>query len=107
MNTALTNTTLKALTLSIITKTTCVSPRTNDDEDKMGKGEQGGGKAIHARYGNRMQAMTEEELRRLMEENSGKYVVYDGKIITPSNAKGGTTTRRSKAVQRRTETNHD
>ena len=51
----------------------------NDDEDKMGKGEQGGCKAIHARYGNRIQAMTEKELRRLMEENSGKYVVYDGK----------------------------
>ena len=56
---------------------------TNDDEDKMGKEEQGGGKAIHARYGNRIQAMTEKELRRLMEENSGKYVVYDGKIMTP------------------------
>ena len=37
----------------------------------MEKGEQGGGRAIHARYGNRMQAMTEEELKRLMEENSG------------------------------------
>ena len=45
------------------------------------------GKAIHARYGNRMQAMTEEELRRLMEENSGKYVVYDGKIMTPGSIK--------------------
>ena len=56
---------------------------TNDDEDKIGKGEQGGSKAIHARYGNRIQAMTEKELRRLMEENSGKYVVYDGKIMTP------------------------
>ena len=33
---------------------------TNDDEDKMGKGEHGGGKAIHARYGNRIQAMTEK-----------------------------------------------
>ena len=37
---------------------------TNDDEDKMEKGEQGGGKAIHARYGNRVQAMTEKDLRR-------------------------------------------
>ena len=60
---------------------------TNDDEDKMGKGEQGGTKAIHARYGNRMQAMTEQELRRLMEENSGKYVVYDGKMMTPRSIK--------------------
>ena len=34
---------------------------TNDDEGKMGKGEQGGGKAIHARYGNRIQAMTKKE----------------------------------------------
>ena len=46
----------------------------NDDGDKMEEGEQGGDRAIHARYGNRMQAMTEKELRRLMEENSGKYV---------------------------------
>ena len=60
---------------------------TNDDEDKMGKEEQGGGKVIHARYGNRIQAMTEKELRRLMEENSGKYVVYDGKIMTPRSIK--------------------
>ena len=52
---------------------------TNDEEGKMGKAEQGGGKAIHARYGNRIQAMTEKELRRLMEENSGKYVVYVGR----------------------------
>ena len=56
---------------------------TNDDEDEMGEGEQGGGKAIHARYGNRIQAVTEKEMRRLMEGNSGKYVVYDGKIMTP------------------------
>ena len=34
-----------------------------------------------------MQAMTEEELRRLVEENSGKYVVYDGKIMTPGSIK--------------------
>ena len=60
---------------------------TDDDENKMGKGEQGGGKAIHARYGNRIQAMTENELRRLMKENSGKYVVYDGKIMTPRSIK--------------------
>ena len=59
----------------------------NDDECKMEEVEQGGDKAIHARYGNRMQAMTEKELRRLMEENSGKYVVYDGKIITPGSIK--------------------
>ena len=59
----------------------------NDDGDKMEEGEQGGDRAIHARYGNRMQAMTEKELRRLMEENSGKYVVYDGKIITPGSIK--------------------
>ena len=32
----------------------------NDDEGKMEEGEQGGDKAIHARYGNRMQAMTEK-----------------------------------------------
>ena len=43
----------------------------------MEKGEQGGGRAIHARYGNRMQAMTEEELN----------VVYDGKIMTPGSIK--------------------
>ena len=30
----------------------------------MEKGEQGGDRAIHARHGNRMQAMTEKELRR-------------------------------------------
>ena len=59
----------------------------NDDGDKMEEVEQGGGRAIHARYGNRMPAMTEKELRRLMEENSGKYVVYDGKIITPGSIK--------------------
>ena len=29
----------------------------------------------------------QEELRRLMEENSGKYVVYDGKIMTPGSIK--------------------
>ena len=34
-----------------------------------------------------MQAMTEKELRRLMEENSGKYVVYGGKTITPGSIK--------------------
>ena len=50
----------------------------NDGGDKMEEGEQGGDRAIQARYGNRMQAMTEKELRRLMEENSGKYAVYDG-----------------------------
>ena len=59
----------------------------NDDEGKMEEGEQGGDRAIHARYGNRMQAITEKELRRLMEETSGKYVVYDGKIITPESIK--------------------
>ena len=59
----------------------------NDDGGEMEKREQGGGRAIHARDGNRMQAMTEKELRRLMEENSGKYVVYDGKIITPGSIK--------------------
>ena len=53
----------------------------------MEKGEQGGGREIHARNGHRMQAMTEEELRRLMQENSGKYVVYDGKIMTPGSIK--------------------
>ena len=53
----------------------------------MNKGEQGGNRAIHARYGNRMQAMTEKELRRLIEENSEKYVVYDGKIMTPGSIK--------------------
>ena len=56
---------------------------TNDDEDKMGKEEQCGGKAIHARYGIRIQAMAEKEVRQLMEENSGESVVYDGKIMTP------------------------
>ena len=30
----------------------------------MEEGEQGGDRAIHARYGNRMQAMTEKELSR-------------------------------------------
>ena len=59
----------------------------NDDEGEIEEGEQGGDRAIHARYGNRMQVMTEKELRRLMEENSGKYVVYDGKIITPGSIK--------------------
>ena len=59
----------------------------NDGEEKMGKGEQGGSKAIQARYGNRMQAMTEKELRQLMGENSGKYVVYDGEIMTPGTIK--------------------
>ena len=60
---------------------------TNDDGGKMDKGEQGGGKAIHARYGKRTQAMTEKELRRLMEGNSGKYMIYDGKIMTPRSIK--------------------
>ena len=36
----------------------------NDDEEKMGKGKPGGNKAIHARYGNRMQARTETTERR-------------------------------------------
>ena len=31
--------------------------------------------------------MTEKELTQLMEENSGKYVVYDGKIMTPRSIK--------------------
>ena len=31
--------------------------------------------------------MTEKELRWPMEENSGKYVVYDGKIMTPGSIK--------------------
>ena len=93
MNTSLKNMTLEALALSITIKTNmCTTTMTDeelthDDEDKMGKGEQGCSKAIHARYGNRIQAMTEEELRRLMEENSGKYVVYDGKIMTPRSIK--------------------
>ena len=40
----------------------------DDDEDKVRQEEQwqGGSKAIYARYGNRMQAMTEQELRRLV-----------------------------------------
>ena len=85
--------TRKALTLNIIHRdSTCATVITddeliNDDGGKMEEGEQGGDRAIHARYGNRMQAMTEKELRRLMEENSGKYVVYDGKIITPGSNK--------------------
>ena len=49
--------------------------------------EQGGDRAIHARYGNRTRAMAEKELGPLVEENSGKYVVYDGKIITPESNK--------------------
>ena len=59
----------------------------NDYEGKMKDGEQGGDRAIHARYGNRMQAMTKKELRLLMEKNSGKYVVHDGKIMTPGSTK--------------------
>ena len=73
----------------------------NDDEGKMEKGEQGDDKAIHARYGNQMQAMAEKELRRLMEENSGKYVVYDGKIITPGSIKQLKNHRPEEAKQRR------
>ena len=59
----------------------------NDDEEKMGKVKQGGNKAIHARYGNRMQTITEQELGQLIEESSGKYVVHDGKIMTPGTIK--------------------
>ena len=59
----------------------------NDDEETMGKGKQGGNKGIHARYGNRMQAITQQELRQLIGESSGKYVVHDGKIMTPGTIK--------------------
>ena len=45
----------------------------------MEEEEQSDDRAIYARYGNRMQVMTQKELRLLMEKNSGKYVVYDGK----------------------------
>ena len=72
---------------SICTTTITDDELINHDGGKMEKGEQGGGRAIHARYGNRMQAMTEEDLRRLMQDNSGKYVVYDGKIMTPGSIK--------------------
>ena len=44
----------------------------NDDEGKMRQGTQGGNKAVYARYGNQMQAMTEQELRRLIEGSTGE-----------------------------------
>ena len=43
-----------------------------NDEEKMGKRKQGGNRAIHARYGNRMQAITEQELRTIDRRKLGK-----------------------------------
>ena len=58
----------------------------NDDEGKVRQGNQGGNKAIYARCGNKMQAMTEQELMRLT-ENTEKYEVLDGRIMTPGTIK--------------------
>ena len=57
---------------------------TNDDEVKMGKGEQGGSKAIHARYGNRIQSMTERtetaDGRELRKVRGLRWEDHDAKI---------------------------
>ena len=42
----------------------------NDEEKKQGEQGHGGTKAIYTRYRNRMQATTEQELRRLLEEST-------------------------------------
>ena len=60
--------------------------RSNDDnneEREQGEQGQGGTKAIFTRHRNRMQATTEQELRRLMEEST----VYNGRIVTPETIK--------------------
>ena len=59
----------------------------DDDEEKVRQEEQGGSKAIYARYGYRMQAMTEQGLRRLVEESTEKYTVHKGRIVTPETFK--------------------
>ena len=54
----------------------------NDDDGEKGRQEeqgQGGSKAIYARYGNRMQAMTEQ--------GSEKYTVHNGRIMTSETIK--------------------
>ena len=64
--------------------------RSNDDDDEEGKqGEpgQGGSKVMYTRHRNRMQATTEQGLRRLMEENTERYTVYNGRIVTPETIK--------------------
>ena len=60
--------------------------RSNDDDEEKGKQEeqgQGGSKDKNTRYGNRMQAMTEQGLMRLIEESTEKYTVHNGRTITP------------------------
>ena len=59
----------------------------NDEEREQGEQGQGGTKAIYTRYRNRMQATTEQELRRLMEESTEKYTVYKGRIVSPETIK--------------------
>ena len=44
----------------------------NDDEEKMGKGKQGGNKAIHARYGNRMQVNNRARTETIDRRKLGK-----------------------------------
>ena len=64
--------------------------RSNDDNDEEREQEdqgQGGTKAIYTRYRNGMLAKTEQELRRLMEESTEKYTVYNGRIVTPETIK--------------------
>ena len=59
----------------------------NDEEREQEEQGQGGTKAIYTRYRNRMQATTEQELRRLMEESTEKHTVYNGRIVTPETIK--------------------
>ena len=64
--------------------------RSNDDNEKEGKqGEQGqgGSKAKYTRYRNKMQATTEQGLKRLMEESTERCTVHNGRIVTPETTK--------------------
>ena len=59
----------------------------NDEEREQGEQGQGGTKAKKTKYTDRMQATTEQELRRLMEECTEKYTVHNGRIVTPETIK--------------------
>ena len=48
--------------------------------DKKSKGKAAAKQ--YARHGNRVQAMTEQELRRLVEESTEKYTIYYGRVMT-------------------------
>ena len=61
----------------------------NDDGERRrhGRQGQGDGKAVYARYGSSVQAMTEQKMRRLVNKSTERYVIHNGQVLTPEAVK--------------------